>query len=215
MYTIDLLKGQGIPIKNRRGGLMLVLATFAVPLVVAGVLYGFYVKGTTEVMLLEGSIQDRSDKIAALASAVDAKKKMEAKCSAMKNCLGDIAAHMNTNECWSDIIKTVVDNIPKEMVASNVEIKINSFARPEADKANSSVMKNVEYIARTLKISLLGDPKRSGIDAVRGFVASLDQDAMLSARIEDVRIVGQEEQTADKYSRMRYDIECVFKAQRK
>ena len=41
MFTIDLLKGHGIPIKSKPEGIAIAVATFTVPLVIAIVMFGF------------------------------------------------------------------------------------------------------------------------------------------------------------------------------
>ncbi|OHB44793.1 MAG: hypothetical protein A2178_01265 [Planctomycetes bacterium GWC2_49_10] len=64
-------------------------------------------------------------------------------------------------------------------------------------------------------MSLVGNPQKVGIDAVRAFVASLDSSEKLSQSLEDVRIISQQEQQQQETAgKMRYDIDCVFKAQK-
>ena len=43
MFTIDLLKGQGIPIKRRPWGVAIAALAFVVPILVAMVMFGFYI----------------------------------------------------------------------------------------------------------------------------------------------------------------------------
>ena len=44
MFTIDLLKGQGIPIKSRPTGIAISAAAVAVPVIIAIVMLGFYLR---------------------------------------------------------------------------------------------------------------------------------------------------------------------------
>ena len=72
MYTIDLLKGHGIPIRSRRGGLLIIIATVAVPLIIAMVMYSQYLLNNIDINRMEISLKDRDKKIVQMADSVKA-----------------------------------------------------------------------------------------------------------------------------------------------
>ncbi len=42
MFTIDLLKGEGVPVKSGPGGITIAVVTLVVPIVIAIVMLGLY-----------------------------------------------------------------------------------------------------------------------------------------------------------------------------
>ena len=44
MFTIDLLKGQGLPVRTKPQGVAIFVATFAVPVLAAILMVGYYVR---------------------------------------------------------------------------------------------------------------------------------------------------------------------------
>ena len=46
MFTIDLLKGQGIPIKSRPEGIVIAAVTLAVPIIIAVIIFSFYLNNS-------------------------------------------------------------------------------------------------------------------------------------------------------------------------
>lgn len=213
MYTIDLLKGQGIPIKHRRGGMLFVVVMAAVPLLIFAVLVTEYIANSTRLMTYQNSIREHEKQIAKLAPALEAKASMESQCSDMRVCLGDVAKVVGRNEQWSDILVSLVQNMPATMLLGKLDVRINSITKQTPDRADPNKLKTVAVSTRTLQISLLGDRQSDNIAAVRTYIDMLRTSPELADRVDDIRLVGQEVDKLRDRNMMRYDIDCVFKAQ--
>ncbi len=56
MFTIDLLKGQGVPMKSSPVGIAIAAVTVVVPLIVAIVMFGFYLSDKTTTLVKKQEI---------------------------------------------------------------------------------------------------------------------------------------------------------------
>ena len=90
MYTIDLLKGRGIPIRNRRGGLLIIAVTIAVPVLIAMTMYTNYLLNKIAINRIEISITDRDTQIKKMADAVKTVESLEKEDATMETCLEDV-----------------------------------------------------------------------------------------------------------------------------
>ncbi len=66
MFTIDLLKGQCIPAKSRPEGIAIAAATFAVPIIIAIVMFGFYLSNIINISIQKREVVRYKKKISQL-----------------------------------------------------------------------------------------------------------------------------------------------------
>ncbi|MDO8301658.1 MAG: hypothetical protein Q7T18_00300, partial [Sedimentisphaerales bacterium] len=92
MYTIDLLKGRGVPIRNRRGGLMIIITTVAVPLIIVMAMYTQYMLNGINIERMGVSTRDREKKVEQMAGAVKALSSLERQSATMRDSLAEVAA---------------------------------------------------------------------------------------------------------------------------
>ena len=77
MFTIDLLKGQGIPTKSGPAGITIALITAIVPAVIALSLYGLHLNNKVVTKIRQQDIQKLEAKTSELSGAVEMKKALE------------------------------------------------------------------------------------------------------------------------------------------
>jgi hypothetical protein len=213
MYTIDLLKGHGIPIRNRRGGILIIAGTIAVPVIIIMVFYTQYLLNSININRMKVSIVDRDKKIAKMADAVKALASLEQESTTLQNCFGDVAVAIGRNVQWSPILKLIVENMPASTQLSKLDVSLVQLSKQMADKSDPKKMVNVPYVLRTLKISLHEFSKSDSGENVHQFIRTLRSSNVLSGKVEDVRIAAQERETVQGVEVTRYDIDCIFKSQ--
>jgi len=210
MFTIDLLKGQGIPIKRKPWGVAVAAMVFAVPVLVAMVMLGFYLSNRIVIKVTKQEIVNYEKNIETLSDAVELQKSFEAEKNNMNNCLSEVLSSIGRHTQWSPILATVVENMPDSMVLTRLEVKQRSVNKKVPKKDDPKKMINVSIPVRTLQMSVSGRPQADNDKAVKDFKDRLRFSALLAPKLEDIR-VSQKSDTFEGQDAVSYEIDCIFK----
>jgi Tfp pilus assembly protein PilN len=213
MYTIDLLRGHGIPIKNRRGGVFVIAATVAVPLLIAMVMYTQYLLNKIDSSRMEISIADMKKKIVQMKDKVEALSGLEKQEATIRACIAELPSAITSKVQWSPILKLVVENMPRTTQLSKLNVSLVMVSKQVPDKTDPKRLVNVPYSARTLQISLFEYSKFDNGQDMHDFVRTLRSSSLLANKVDDIRIVKQERDAVSGVDVTRYDIDCIFKPQ--
>jgi hypothetical protein len=213
MYTIDLLKGRGIPIKNRRGGIFIIAATIAVPVIIAMGFYTEYLLNKIEINRTDISIRDHENKISQMKEAVKSLSSMEQQCGTLRDCITDVSMAIGRNVQWSPILQLIVENMPATTQLNKLDVSLVMLTKQMPDKADPKKLVNVPYSSRTLHISLHEFSKSDSGEAVRTFIQALRSSKIMNGKVDDIRIASQEREAVQGVEVTRYDIDCIFKPQ--
>lgn len=124
MFTIDLLKGRGVPIKTKPGGVYLVAISFIVPVILAAIIFGNYLHNRI-LMTTYKSDLERADKgIKDLAPDIRLQKLLERRKNKLEACREEVADVINWHIQWSAVLQALVENIPKTVILD--ELKTHS-----------------------------------------------------------------------------------------
>lgn len=211
MFTLDLLKGEGIPAKTRPEGILIMTVGVAVPVFAALLMMGNYMRTDVAVAVCRQDIADCDRKIGNIADAVKAQKAVMDEKDLLNKIVKEGVVASKRHTPWSPVIKLLVDKLPDSLILSKLEAK-QGFVEV---KQGGSDKKAVVVPLRSLSISAFSNPRSSlGISAsdevVRQFRNSLLISGPLSARLEDVKI-SQRVGSAESKEVVFYDIDCLFK----
>ncbi len=211
MFTIDLLKGQNVPVKSSSGGIAIVVATVVVPLTVEIVMFGSYLNNKLVVSKNEQEITRCQAEIGELSDAVEMQASLEKQKTTYGNYLSEVKSSINRYAQWSPVLVTLVENMPNSLMLTKLEVKEHTVRKkvPKRDNPQEMIEKNVPV--RTLRISVNGSPQYNCDKAVRDFRDSLCSSAFLGPKLDNVG-VSQESATLEGKDIASYDIDCVFKA---
>ena len=209
MFTIDLLKGQGIPIKSRPGGAVFVAVIIAVPVILTMIMLGDYVRGsiilTTQQRFLGNIEADILKYSQARTSHENARQWLED----TNACLTEAADMMKYQIQWSPVLEILAKNMPVDLVLSELNLRTETINKevPKRDEPSKKI--TITVPKRILTITFYGNlGSASDLQALE-FLKAMNVSGLLSKKIETVRIISQ---TADsKTNTMHYVIECVFK----
>jgi hypothetical protein len=211
MYKIDLLKGQGVPIKHRRGGVVMIVATFAVPGLLFAAAYTQYVVNRVNISRIEARVTDRQNQIDRLRQAVVQRKQLEKQEGVMNDSIDEIAKQVVKHEQWSEVLKALVQNLPDSLMMSRIEVKQSSTTKMVPDPVDPNKTKTAAFASRTMLVSLLGNSRFNNIGLVRDYIHAVGETEPVASRISDIRISGQDNEKIGNNEWTRYDIDCVFK----
>jgi Tfp pilus assembly protein PilN len=210
MFKIDLLKGQGIPAKSRPESIAIVAVAFAVPVITAIVMFGFYLSDRIVMSVQEQRIANYEANIGKLSDAAELQKSFEREKKAIRSCLSEVSSTIGRHTQWSGILATLVRNMPDSMVLTRLEAKRRSVKRKVPKKNEPGKMIDVSVPVRTLQMSISGSPDYNCDKAVKDFRNRLRFSSLLGPKLEDIR-VSQKSDTLEGRDVVSYEIDCIFK----
>lgn len=217
MFTIDLLKGQGRPIRTKPKGIAIFVATFVVPMLVAILMASYYYNNKIVISVNKQKVANYTTQIGRLADPLKLKESWDRDKTNLSNCLSDVASSIRTHIQWSPILVSLVQNIPNSVVLNGLEVKtsINKKAAAGgsaiAEKDKKDKTDDTNITVRTLRMRLCGNPN-SGLDReIKAFRDRLLASSVIGTKLEDVVIASQTNETMDGRDVISYDIDCIFK----
>ncbi|HUU18902.1 MAG TPA: hypothetical protein VMW72_17255 [Sedimentisphaerales bacterium] len=210
MFTIDLLKGQGIPMKSSPGGIAIAAVTVAVPMTIAIIMFGFYLNNRTQASIKEQEIVRCQAEIDKLSGAVELQNSLEKEKIVYRNYLSEVNSSISRYIQWSPVLVTLVENMPDSVMLTKLEVKQHSVRKKVPNKDNPQEMIEKNVPVRILQMSVSGSPQQDCDKAVRDFRNRLRSSAFLESKLENIG-VSQESETLEGRDVASYEIECVFK----
>lgn len=210
MFTIDLLKQDGIPIKSKPEGIAIASATFTVPVIATIVILTIYLSNSVAISVNRSSAVSYEAKIDRLSDAIRLQTEFEQEKEGMEYCLSEISSAIDKYTQWSPILETVVTNIPDSMVLLSFEVKQKSVQKKVPKKDNPQKMVDIRVPVETLLMSIGGPPHENCGKAVKRFRNSLLVSSVLGYRLDDIR-VSQKFDKLHGQEIVSYQMECIFK----
>ena len=210
MFTIDLLKGQGIPTKRGPETVVIAAVTFVVPIIITIVMFGLYLSSKIVISVQKQEIVSYQAKIDQLSDAVELQKSFEEEKKLINSCLSEVSSSIGKHTQWSPVLVTLVKNMPDSMVLTKLEVKQRSVKRKIPKKDDPQKMVDISVPVRTLQMSVSGSPQYNCDKAVRDFRDRLRFSKLLKSKLEDIR-VSQKADTFEGQDVVSYEIDCIFK----
>jgi hypothetical protein len=225
MFNIDLLKGQGRPVRTRPKGIAIFVATFAVPAVVAMLLFSYYYRNKVVISIQTQNIETYATQTERLADATKLKESWENDKTNLNNCIADVASSISRHTQWSPVIVSLVENLPDSVVLSGLEVKQTTVKqKPEKAAAGAMDSKTSKdskekkdkkadstVTVRTLRMRICGNLNSDFDREIKSFRDRLLASNAIGKKLEDVVIASQGNDTLDGRDVVAYDIDCIFK----
>jgi hypothetical protein len=218
MFTIDLLKGQGRPIRTRPKGIAIFVATFVVPMLVAILMASYYYNNKVVISINKQNVANYTTQIERLVDTLKLKESWERDKINLNNCLSDVASSIRTHTQWSPILVSLVQNLPDSAVLNGLEVKQTSINKKAAvggsaiaEKDKKDKTGDTSISVRTLRMRLCGKPNSDFDREIKAFRDRLLASNVIGTKLEDVVIASQTNETMDGRDVVSYDIDCIFK----
>lgn len=203
MFKIDLLKGQGIPIKSGPEVLVIAAVTIAVPVIIALAIFGGLIRTKSVISTAKQKIVNYEEMTGNLSEALELQKALEEEKIHINNCIADIKSSIGRHAQRSPVLIALVENLPKSMILTKLDMKKKSTKIKVPKKGDPEKMIDINIPVSTLHISLSGHLGSNNDRAVRDFKDALRFSVVMKkAGLDDIKIA----QNKDKY-----EIYCVFK----
>jgi Tfp pilus assembly protein PilN len=210
IFTIDLLNGQAIPLKSRPGGIALVMATLAVPLVGAMGMVGLYLNNGVVLAVKEQQVAKYEAEIDKCAEAVAQREALIRERIAYSSSLAEVNSSLKRHTQWSPILTTLMENMPDTVVLTSLKVEHNSIKKKVPKKDEPKKIEEIDVLVRTLRLSVCSGSAGNCDDTVRDFRDRLRSSAFLGPRLENIG-VSQKSEALEGRDVVSYEINCIFK----
>ena len=210
MFKIDLLKGEGVPIKSGPEGIAIIAATAAVPLIIAIGMVGVYWSNGINISIQKQDLNNYETKIGKLSEAVELQESFEKEKSVITSSLSEVSSSLRRFVQWTPVLVTLVENMPESIVLDSLKVKTRTTKIKVPDKDNPEIMIDKTVPAKTLLVGVNGSLQSDSDKAVKDFSDSLRSSTLLGPKLEDIRISQKVDAIKNVVS---YQIKCIFKPQ--
>jgi len=210
LYTVDLLKGEGIPIPARPGGIAMACLIVVIPLLLGLGFTSFYMDGRVVISIEKDQLHKLEAASGALAGALAKKESLERDKTHAANVLTDIKGSLGGYTQWSQILEAVVANLSDTLVLTRVEAKKDIVRRKVAAKDNPAEKVDASMPVRTLKVSVCGRQAGNALEAVQKLQEDLRAAPAIGPLLDTIT-VSQSATVLDSQEAVMYELECVFK----
>ena len=210
MFTIDLLKGEGIPIRSRPGGIAFACTVISVPLIVGIIMAGVCIEHRVALSIQEQQLARIKSVTGTLLDALARKHAMEAQKTASTNLLYNAKTALTRHTPWTPALLTLVEGMPDNLVLTKLEAQQDFVRRRVPAENDPGMMIDITVPVRTLEIDVCGYDGNVAYRAVRELQDHLKSSAALGSRLNTVT-VSQGSGILDGQDVVSYELSCVFK----
>jgi len=212
MFEIDLLKGRGIPPRTRPEGIVAAAVTFVVPVIATVAMLGLFLTNSIRIRTQRSQLANYERQTAKLSEALESKRAFEQQKQTINRFLSEVSSALNRHTQWSDILVTVVENMPESMILTGLEVKQNTIKKKiRKETAEGQKETTVSVPLRTLRISVGGKSGYNCDQAVRDFSERLRSSDVLDSKLQDVRVAKGGSRAHQFTDLVSYEIDCIFK----
>jgi Tfp pilus assembly protein PilN len=210
VYTVDLLKGEGIPIRSRPMGIAFACLVVTVPLVVAIAMAGAYMDRRVTLSIQSQELTKLQKMVGTMSDAMGKKRSLEQKKIEAGHCLADVKTALGGHTQWSPAVAALVESLPDALVLTKLEARLEFIRVKMPAKGDPKTIVDTSVPVRTLAVSVCGRDKEASYRAVRDLQDRLRASAALGPRLSTIT-VAQESGTLEGDRVLNYELTCAFK----
>ena len=211
MFSIDLLKGQGIPIKSRPGGTAIMTVSIIVPFIIAILMFGNYIRGRIILTTQKRLWTNVEERITSLSSRTTFQETTQSGTDSINESLVEISDIAEQYMQWSPFLQILAQNMPQSLVLEELDVDSRSMLKEVPYKNDPLKKINIFVPERILHIALCSRITDNSDKDVLDFLQQLRASTVLSGQIDNIRLVSHT--IEEKKNLKHYTIECLFKTQ--
>ncbi|MBN1764863.1 MAG: hypothetical protein JW860_06365 [Sedimentisphaerales bacterium] len=208
MFDVDLLKGHGVPIKSKPGGTFLVAISFIVPVAIASVLLGNYLRNRIILYTQNQMIQDYNSKISHMEARLKNHELAQKHKETLIACCEEVGDVVHLYTQWTPVLLTLIEYMPDKLKLDQLTIKKNDIKINVPSRKNPDVSIPIVVPRRTMEIHFHGNIQDDLQDLVNEFRYNMRFATMAKAKILDIlpgsTIVDEKNNT------IHYTFDCIF-----
>ncbi|MFH1616879.1 MAG: hypothetical protein ABIG61_17570 [Planctomycetota bacterium] len=210
MFTIDLLKGSGSPVKIKPAQTLILLVLFILPVLIFSLICLSFLRNSACIRRHKGYVRNLEAANKEMVSDIGHYDKLTSRSKAIKEYLQQISEKLNNNMQWTPVLVGVAECLPDSVVLSKLDVRITNIKEKVTDPKNPDKYSFRNNIKRIIKISAYCPSSGSCDSNIRDYLQVLRSQSEASSLIEDVQIVAQKNDVYKDRDVLTYDIDCLF-----
>jgi hypothetical protein len=210
MYAIDLLKGEGVPIRSRPGGVAFACLLVVVPFLAAFGMASYYVDNNVVLAIQQQQVSRLDAALEALAGAVQKRDALEKEKMDANHMLADVKTALGEHRQWSPVLACLIESLSDTLVLTRLEVRPDTIRAKVPAKDDPTRKIDGVLPVRVLQICVGGKDRESSSEAVRRLQESLRSAPALGPLLDTIT-PSQSTTTLDGHEATLYELNCVFK----
>lgn len=212
MFSIDLLKGKGLPRKVDLTRSALKVLPILVPVLAVAAFASAYQHDRAALQSQQQTLRSNQQQLEGYAADVAEYDAINQRITRMKRCLKDISKSLSYRVQVSEVFAELVQLLPKNIFVYEMELDRNSV-RKKIQQTDSDEVKQVLVVHRTLSLVLCGYDSDQSDAAVQDYVNTLKQSPLLAEMFTEIKPPARQQGEVDGRTAIYYEIECILREQ--
>jgi Tfp pilus assembly protein PilN len=209
-YAVDLLKGEGLPIRSRPGGIAFACLIVVVPFLAAFGAVSFYTDCDVVIAIQKQQANRLATAVEALSDAVQKREALEREKATASLVLSDVKTALGKRNQWWPTLASLVENLSDTLIMTRLEARQDAVRIKVPAKDDPTKKVDASIPVRALRICVCGKDKESSSEAVRRFQESLRSSPAIGPMLDTVT-VSQDATMLEGHEAVLYDLNCIFK----
>jgi Tfp pilus assembly protein PilN len=212
MFSIDLLKGKGLPEKVDLTKLTLKALPILIPVLAVTLFASAYQHDRASLRNQQQVLKSNQQELELYTDDIAEHNMMNSKIIGMKKCLNDISKAMSYRVQVSEVFVELVQALPENIFVYEMKLDRNSVQEKIQDP-DSGQTKQRLVVRRKLELVLSGYDGDQGDAAVQEYLTALKQSPLLTDVFTEIKSSARQQGEVDGRPAIYYEIECVLREQ--
>ena len=212
MFSIDLLKGKGLPQKLDMKKSVLKAVPILVPLLAMGAFAVSYQRNASMLRVQKQTLASNQQQIGQCTKDIAEYDKIVAQNQGLEKCLKDISRALSYRIQVSDVLVELVRTLPDSIFIYEMKLRRDAV-RENIQQENSTAAKQRLVVRRQLKLVLCGYDAETSDAAVQDYVNQLNTSPLLADLFAEIKPSARQQGEVDGRAAIYYEIDCVLREQ--
>lgn len=212
MFSIDLLKGKGLPQTFDVKTSVLKTVLILIPLLAITVFAASYQRDRAMLNNQQQTLKSNQQQIEQYTKDMAEYNRVNAQIKGMEKCLKDISKALSYRIQVSDVLVELVQSLPDSIFIYEIKLDRNA-QRIKDQQEDSAEVKQRLVVRRQMQLVVCGYDAEQSDAAVQDYVNKLEQSPLLSEIFVEIKPSARQQGEVDGRPAIYYEIDCVLQEQ--
>ncbi len=212
MFSIDLLKGKGLPEKTDLKRSSLKALPILIPVLAVMVFASTYQHDRASLRDQQQVLKSNQQQLGLYTEDIAEYNKIRSKIKGMQQCLNDISKAMAYRVQVSEVFVELVQALPENIFVYEMKMDRKPVQK-KIQQPGSGEVKQQLVVCRKLNLVLCGYDAGRSDEAVQEYVNALKQSPLLTEIFSEIIPPARQQGEVDGRDAIYYEIECVLREQ--
>ncbi|MHC4385534.1 MAG: hypothetical protein ACYTEU_01050 [Planctomycetota bacterium] len=212
MFSIDLLKGKGLPQTFDVKTSVLKTVPILIPLLAITVFAASYQRDRAMLNNQQQTLKSNQQQIEQYTKDMAEYNRVNTQIKGMEKCLKDISKALSYRIQVSDVLVELVQSLPDSIFIYEIKLDRNA-QRIKDQQEDSAEVKQRLVVRRQMQLVVCGYDAEQSDAAVQDYVNKLEQSPLLSEIFVEIKPSARQQGEVDGRPAIYYEIDCVLQEQ--